>query len=329
MLENFITGLPLWGQIIFLILGFAFLMKGADLFVDGSSSLADRMGIPQIVIGLTIVAFGTSAPEAAISITAGIQKSADLAVSNVLGSNILNVMLILGISSLIIPLAIKKSTFKYEIPFVAAITVLLLVLGLAGNNLSRIDGIIFLVLLAGFMVYLVMLSKKNKSDESEEIKKLPVWKMILFIILGAAGIILGSEFTVDSAKQIAASMGMSQRIIGLTIVALGTSLPELITSVTAAIKHNADIAIGNVVGSNIFNILFVLGVTATISPVSYDNAFICDNIMALLATIILFVCVLLNKDKKLGRTGGIILLASYILYFVIFILNPFGISFSL
>lgn len=329
MLENFITGLPLWGQIIFLILGFAFLMKGADLFVDGSSSLADRMGIPQIVIGLTIVAFGTSAPEAAISITAGIQKSADLAVSNVLGSNILNVMLILGISSLIIPLAIKKSTFKYEIPFVAAITVLLLVLGLAGNNLSRIDGIIFLVLLAGFMVYLVMLSKKNKSDESEEIKKLPVWKMILFIILGAAGIILGSEFTVDSAKQIAASMGMSQRIIGLTIVALGTSLPELITSVTAAIKHNADIAIGNVVGSNIFNILFVLGVTATISPVSYDNAFICDNIMALLAMIILFVCVLLNKDKKLGRTGGIILLASYILYFVIFILNPFGISFSL
>lgn len=329
MLENFITGLPLWGQIIFLILGFAFLMKGADLFVDGSSSLADRMGIPQIVIGLTIVAFGTSAPEAAISITAGIQKSADLAVSNVLGSNILNVMLILGISSLIIPLAIKKSTFKYEIPFVAAITVLLLVLGLAGNKLGRIDGIIFLVLLAGFMVYLVMLSKKNKSDESEEIKKLPVWKMILFIILGAAGIILGSEFTVDSAKQIAASMGMSQRIIGLTIVALGTSLPELITSVTAAIKHNADIAIGNVVGSNIFNILFVLGVTATISPVSYDNAFICDNIMALLAMIILFVCVLLNKDKKLGRTGGIILLASYILYFVIFILNPFGISFSL
>ena len=329
MLENFITGLPLWGQIIFLILGFAFLMKGADLFVDGSSSLADRMGIPQIVIGLTIVAFGTSAPEAAISITAGIQKSADLAVSNVLGSNILNVMLILGISSLIIPLAIKKSTFKYEIPFVAAITVLLLVLGLAGNKLGRIDGIIFLVLLAGFMVYLVMLSKKNKSDESEEIKKLPVWKMILFIILGAAGIILGSEFTVDSAKQIAASMGMSQRIIGLTIVAFGTSLPELITSVTAAIKHNADIAIGNVVGSNIFNILFVLGVTATISPVSYDNAFICDNIMALLAMIILFVCVLLNKDKKLGRTGGIILLASYILYFVIFILNPFGISFSL
>ncbi|MGN0369079.1 MAG: calcium/sodium antiporter [Butyrivibrio sp.] len=329
MLENFITGLPLWGQIIFLILGFAFLMKGADLFVDGSSSLADRMGIPQIVIGLTIVAFGTSAPEAAISITAGIQKSADLAVSNVLGSNILNIMLILGISSLIIPLAVKKTTFKYEIPFVAAITVLLLVLGLAGNNLSRIDGIIFLVLLAGFMVYLVMLSKKNKSDESEEIKKLPVWKMILFIILGAAGIILGSEFTVDSAKQIAASMGMSQRIIGLTIVALGTSLPELITSVTAARKHNADIAIGNVVGSNIFNILFVLGVTAAISPVSYDNAFICDNIMALLAMIILFVCILLNKDKKLGRTGGIILLASYILYFVIFILNPFGISFSL
>lgn len=329
MLEEFIVGLPLWAQIIFLIIGFLFLMKGADLFVDGSSSLADRMGIPQIVIGLTIVAFGTSAPEAAISITAGIQKSADLAVSNVLGSNVLNIMLILGISSLIIPLAVKKTTFKYEIPFVAAITVLLLILGILGNNLSRVDGIIFLVLLAGFMVYLVMLSKKSKPDESEEIKKLPVWKMILFIVIGGAGIILGSEFTVDSAKQIAKTMGMSERIIGLTIVAFGTSLPELITSVTAAIKHKPDIAIGNVVGSNIFNILFVLGVTAVISPVAYDNAFICDNIMALLAAILLFVCVLLNKNKKLGRTGGIIMLASYILYFVIFIVNPFGFSFSL
>ncbi|MGN0374067.1 MAG: calcium/sodium antiporter [Butyrivibrio sp.] len=320
MLEEFIAGVPLGVQILFLILGFVFLMKGADWFVDGASSLADRLGIPQIVIGLTIVAFGTSAPEAAISITAGIQGSTDLAISNVVGSNIMNVLLILGIASIITPLAIQKNTFRYEIPFVAFITALLLGLGIMGHDISRIDGIIFILLLAAFMVYLILVSKKQKVQGVEDetpIKKMPVWKMILFILIGGAGIIFGSQITVDSATEIATHFGMSERLIGLTIVAFGTSLPELITSVTAAIKKNADIAIGNIVGSNIFNILFVLGVTAVITPITYANAFIVDNIMALLTMILLFVCVI--KNKKLGRIGGIIMLVSYIAYFVFFL----------
>ena len=293
-------------------------MKGADVFVDGSSALADKLGVPQIVIGLTIVAFGTSAPEAAISITAGVKGSADLAVSNVLGSNILNVLLILGLASVISPLVIQKNTLKYEIPFVAAITALLLGLGIWGNSLGRLDGIIFVVLLAGFMVYLIMMSKKNKDVvEEAQIKKMPVWQMILFIILGGAAIVGGSRLTVNAATEIANHFGMRERLIGLTIVAFGTSLPELITSVTAACKHNADIAIGNVVGSNIFNILFVLGVTAVISPVTYSNDFIVDNIVAIAVMILLFLCVL--KNKKLTRPGGIIMLLSYAAYFVFFI----------
>lgn len=311
--------MELFLQIILLIVGFVLLMKGADIFVDGSSSLADRLGIPQIVIGLTIVAFGTSAPEAAISITAGIKGSADLAVSNVIGSNIMNVLLILGISSIITPLAIQKNTLRYEIPFVGVITVLLLGLGIWGNSVGRLDGIVLLVLMALFMVYLVYISKNNKdaANDETEIKKMPVWKMILFIVLGGVGIVGGSQLTVNAATKIAEFFGMSERLIGLTIVAFGTSLPELITSVTAAIKKNADIAIGNIVGSNIFNILFVLGVTAVITPVAYINDFITDNIMAIITMVLLFVCVL--PKKKLTRTGGIIMLASYAAYFVLFI----------
>lgn len=320
MLAEFIAGVPLGVQILFLIIGFVFLMKGADWFVDGASAFAGKLGIPQIVIGLTIVAFGTSAPEAAVSITAALNKSADLAISNVVGSNILNVLLILGVASIITPLAIKKNTFRYEIPFVAIITLLLLGLGLWGHDISRIDGIIFLLLMCAFMVYLIFVAKseKNSSDEETPVKKMAVWKMIVFILVGGAGIIFGSQITVNSATEIARHFGMSERLIGLTIIAFGTSLPELITSVIAAIKKNADIAIGNVVGSNIFNILFVLGLTAVISPINYANAFIVDNIMALVAMILLFFCVL--KNKKLGRIGGIIMLLSYAAYFVFFLI---------
>ncbi len=319
MLAEFIASVPLGVQILFLLVGFVFLMKGADWFVDGASALATKLGIPQIVIGLTIVAFGTSAPEAAVSITAGIQGSPDLAISNVLGSNILNVLLILGVSSVITSLAIQKNTFRYEIPFTALITILLLVLGMSGGSLSRIDGIIFLIIFAAFMVYLVIISKQQKpSEEETSAKPMAVWKMILFILLGGAGIVFGSQLCVDSATEVALHFGMSERMIGLTIVAFGTSLPELITSVTAALKKNADIAIGNVVGSNIFNIIFILGLTAVISPITYINEFIVDNIVALLAMIILFVCVI--KNKKLGRVGGIIMLVSYVAYFVGFII---------
>ena len=304
--------MPLPVSFLLLIVGFVLLMKGADIFVDGSSSLADKIGIPQIVIGLTIVAFGTSAPEAAVSITAGIKGSPDLSISNVLGSNILNVLLILGIASVIAPLSIQKNTLKYEIPFVFVIT------GLLGNKLSRVDGVIFLLFMAAFMVYLVIISKKQPDAVEETvIKKMPVWKMILFIILGGAGIVGGSQLTVNAATSIAKFFGMSERLIGLTIVAFGTSLPELVTSVVASYKHNADIAIGNIVGSNIFNILFVLGVTAVITPIAYVNDFIVDNIMAMFVMLLLFLCVI--RRKKLTRLGGIIMLLCYAAYFVVFI----------
>lgn len=313
--------MPLPVQFILLIAGFFLLMKGADVFVDGSSALADRMGIPQIVIGLTIVAFGTSAPEAAISITAGIKGSADLAVSNVVGSNIMNVLLILGLASVISPLAIQKNTLRYEIPFTALITLLLLGLGIWDYSIGRWDGVLFLLVMAAFMVYLLMMSKKkNGADEPDEkpAAKMPVWKIILSILLGGAAIIFGSQLTVNSATEIATHFGMSERLIGLTIVAFGTSLPELITSVTAAVKHKADIAIGNIVGSNIFNILFVLGTTAVITPVVYSRDFIADNLAALAAMVLLFICVV--KNKKLTRAGGIVMLLSYAAYFIFFII---------
>lgn len=312
--------MPLPVQFLLLVVGFVLLMKGADVFVDGSSCLASKLGVPQIVIGLTIVAFGTSAPEAAISITAGVKGSAELAVSNVLGSNIMNVLLILGIASIITPLAIQKNTLFIEIPFVAAITGLLLVLGIAGYDLGRMDGIIFILLLIVFMVYLIYISKKKKDEEQEETKKLPTWLMLLFIILGGAAIVGGSQLTVNSATAIAKHFGMSDRLIGLTIVAFGTSLPELITSVTAACKKKADIAIGNIVGSNIFNILFVLGATAVITPVNYSRDFIVDNIMAIITMVLLFIFVMINKEKKLSRLGGIVMLLSYAAYFVCFII---------
>lgn len=312
--------MPLPVQFLLLIAGFVLLIKGADFFVDGSSALADRMGIPQIVIGLTIVALGTSAPEAAISITAGAKGSADLAVSNVVGSNIMNVLLILGIASVISPLAIQKNTFRYEIPFTALMTLLLFGLGVWDYSLGRWDGVIFLLFLAMFMVYLVGMSKKKNASGEEPEKtaaRMPIWKIILFILLGAAAIIGGSQLTVNSATAIAKDFGMNERLIGLTIVAFGTSLPELITSVTAAAKHKADIAIGNIVGSNIFNILFVLGTTAVITPVLYSKDFIADNLAALAALALLFVCV--AKNKKLTRPGGIVMLLSYAAYFAFFI----------
>lgn len=312
--------MPLPVQFLLLIVGFVLLMKGADVFVDGSSCLAKKLGVPQIVIGLTIVAMGTSAPEAAISITASVKGNAELAVSNVLGSNIMNVLLILGIAAAITPLAIQKNTLFIEIPFVTVITAILLFQGITGYSISRFDGVILTILFLAFMGYLVFISiKKKGADEEENTKNLPVWAMILFIIGGMAAVIGGSQLTVNSATEIAKHFGMSDRLIGLTIVAFGTSLPELITSVTAACKHNADIAIGNIVGSNIFNILFVLGISALVNPVAYAKEFIVDNVFAIITMILLFVCVIFTRDKKLKRAGGIIMLLSYAAYFVCFI----------
>lgn len=320
--------MSLWLAILLLVIGFALLIWGADFFVDGASRVAARLKIPQIVIGLTIVAFGTSAPEAAVSISAGLKGSADLAVSNVVGSNILNIGIILGISALITPLAVQKSTRKYEMPYVMNVTIILMLLGMFDGKLGWVDGLILWAGMILFLVYLLNIAKKGKNEEQEEEqnekrKKAPLIWLILKILIGGAAIVLGSDFAVDGATAIATSVGWSERLIGLTIVALGTSLPELVTSVVAAMKKNADIAIGNIVGSNIFNILFVLGTTALITPVAYTEAFIIDNIVAFVIAALLWVLVL-NKDCNLKRIGGGILLVSYVIYFVYLIINPFG-----
>lgn len=305
-------------NILLLIVGFVLLIKGADFFVDGASGIADRFGIPQIVIGLTIVAFGTSAPEAAVSITAGFQGSTGIAIGNVLGSNILNVLIILGITSCIIPLTVQKNTLKFEIPFVIFITAVLVALGAFLGELGLVSGLVLIALFVLFFVYLIRTSKNgnNGGEEGEEPKKKkPVWLLILMTIGGLVAIVFGSDFTVDGATVIAKTFGMSDRLIGLTIVALGTSLPELVTSIIAGRKGNSDIAVGNIVGSNIFNILFVLGVTALICPIPYESKFIIDGIIAVAAVVLLLLCIALDKERKIRRWGGITMLVCYAGYF--------------
>ena len=305
-------------QILLLVVGFTLLIKGADWFVDGSSSVAAKFGIPQLVIGLTIVAMGTSAPEAAVSITAAFSGNADITVGNIVGSNILNILIILGISSVIVPIAVAKSTVRYEMPFMILITILLLVLGLDGT-LSLVDGIIFLVTFAAYLLYLFMMAKKdmnNQTEESGETIKLP--KAILLVIVGLAMIIIGSKVTVNAASEIAAMFGMDERFIGLTVVALGTSLPELFTSVSAARKGNADIAIGNIVGSNIFNILFICGLSAVIIPIPFAKNFIFDTLVAVAAAVILTIFCIIGK-RQLKRWAGVLMLIGYAVYFAMII----------
>lgn len=307
-------------QIILLIVGFVMLIKGADWFVEGTSKIAGKFGIPQIVIGLTIVAMGTSAPEAAVSITAALKGSAEITIGNVVGSNILNILLILGITSVITSLAVKKNTLNIEIPFVIVVSAGLAFMGLKDGYVSRIDGAVLWIIFITFLGYLFYLSKKGVDKEADDVPELEegdtVLKMLALIIIGGALIIFGSDVTVDAATEIARAFGWSERLIGLTIVAFGTSLPELITSVTAGIKGKADIAVGNIVGSNIFNILFVVGTTALITPVVYASGFFIDSIVCIATAVLLFVCVFLGKDKKLTRTGGVVMLISFVVYFV-------------
>jgi cation:H+ antiporter len=306
-------------SVLFLVLGFWGLIKGADMFVDGASQIAAKMKVPLIVIGLTVVAFGTSAPEAAISITSAFQNNAGIAVGNVIGSNIMNILLILGISSVICRLPVKKTTLRYEIPFVILITAVLLLLGVLENNLSRIDGIIFIVLFAVFMIYLIKLSKSGDNSLMDDVPEIDenasVPKMLLFVLLGLAMIVLGSDFTVSGATRIAEVIGIDDRIIGLTVVAFGTSLPELVTCIQAARKNKADIAIGNIIGSNIFNILFVVGISALVSPspIGFADTFIADSAAAIAAAVLLLLLVL--KNKRVSRLGGVIMLACYAGYF--------------
>ena len=299
-------------QIGLLVIGFTMLVKGADYFVDGAAGIATKFGIPQLVVGLTIVAMGTSAPEAAVSITGALHGAADISIGNVVGSNILNILIILGITGFITNVAVQKSTLMIEMPFMLGITVLLIILGMSGNELTFVEGIILWICFITYLAYLYVLAKKGTEEEANEDR--PVWKLILFILAGGAVVVWGANISVDAATAIAQAIGISERFIGLTIVALGTSLPELVASVTAARKGNADIAIGNIVGSNIFNILFVLGTSALITPIPYQSTFLVDGIVAVAAGVLLWVATI--RRKELSRPWAIVMLLGYVAYFI-------------
>lgn len=301
-------------SLLLLSLGFFMLVKGADWFVEGASGIAKRFGIPQLIIGLTIVAMGTSAPEAAVSITAALKGSADITIGNVVGSNIMNVLVILGISSVITPLAVSKSTVFCEMLFMIVITLLLLVQGLDGT-VGLLDGIVLSLVFAAYLSYLFFMSKKENEGGTalDIVEERKLWQLLFRMAVGLVLIVGGSNVAVDAASNMARIWGMSERLIGLTIVALGTSLPELFTSVSAARKGNVDIAIGNIVGSNIFNVLFVIGISALITPVPFSPGFYVDTGIAAAAGVILLVC---SMNRKLGRVSGMILLSAYVLYFL-------------
>lgn len=303
-------------QLLLLVVGFALLMKGADWFVEGASKIADKLGVSQLIIGLTIVAMGTSLPEAAVSLASALKGSADLTIGNVVGSNVMNVLLILGLTAVIKAIPVQGSTVKYEIPFAFGVTVVLVALGLTDKQVGRLDGVILWALFFVYMIYLLKMAKNGQPPEEVPEAKQgdKVWRMVLMVVVGAAMIVFGSDVTVNAATKLAAMFGMDERLIGLTIVAFGTSLPELVTSVTAALKGKPDIAVGNIVGSNIFNILFVVGTTALIIPVNYAASFLVDSIAAIAAMVLLFGCVV--RRHRLGRLGGGIMLAGYAAYFV-------------
>ncbi len=310
---------------IILVIGFVLLIKGADFFVEGSSSVAKKFNVPSLIIGMTIVAMGTSLPELAVSVTASMVGNNTLAVSNVAGSNIFNLMVVCGACALFAPLTIEKNTLLKEFPFSIICAGLLVVLGFLGMSLGRVDGIIFLVIFIVYLLWMIRSAKqaRNAGDKleeaeeefvEEEIKILPMWKCLLFIVGGMIAIKFGGDFVVDGASAIAAGFGLSQTLIGLTIVALGTSLPELVTSIVAARKDEVDMALGNVIGSNIFNILLILGVAAVISPIT----FLMENIIDIVILIVmsLVVWIFAWTSKEINRKEGIMMLLMYAVYMV-------------
>ncbi len=312
---NIITAL------IILVIGFFLLIKGADFFVEGSSSVAKLLRVPSIIIGLTIVAMGTSLPECAVSVTASLSGNNALAVSNVIGSNIFNLLVVCGFCALFTPLAVQKDTIKRDIPFSLICTFVMLILGWIGMSLGHLDGVIFLVIFAGFIIMMVRsaLNARSEAQDGDEIEVLPVWKCIVYIIGGAIAIKYGGDFVVDGASFIASAMGLSQNLIGLTIVALGTSLPELVTSIVAAKKDEVDMAVGNVIGSNVFNILFVLGIAATISPVAFIFENVIDIIVLIAVTLIIWFFAW--SKNEINRKEGIAMLALYVIYMVYIIVR--------
>ncbi len=324
-MEKWIEEAPLLLVIVLLIVGFVFLIKGADFFVEGSSSVARRFHIPAVIIGMTIVAMGTSLPETSVSVTASLANNNALAISNAIGSNIFNMMIVIGVCAIITPVAVGEETVKTDIPFSALCAVLLTLLGWAsfgdvsGMVVGHLDGILLLLVFVCYLVWLVKRAKKHPAaEEGEEQAQLSMVRCLLYIVLGAAGIAFGGDLTVDAASRIAVDFGMSQTLVGLTIVSIGTSLPELVTSVVAARKKEVGMALGNAIGSNIFNILMVLGIASAISPISFIQENIIDILILLAFTLIVWA--LASSKKMLNRLEGtfmVLLYAAYAVYICI------------
>ncbi|MBU1487517.1 calcium/sodium antiporter [bacterium] len=314
---------------ILLIIGFVLLIKGADFLVEGASSIAGRLKVSDLVIGLTVVAFGTSTPELFVNVVASARGNADIAIGNVLGSNIANIFLILGVSSIIFPLSVTKGTVWKEIPLSLLAAILL---GILANDrlidksdfsaLTRIDGLVFISFFIIFIYYSFGIAKRIEGmEEHLPVKQQGLVKSVLLVILGLIGLALGGKWIVDGAVHLALGLGASQSLIGLTIVAIGTSLPELATSVVAAFKKNAEIAVGNVVGSNIFNIFFVLGISSNIKPLPFQVKSNIDIAVVILANILLFVCMFTGRRRLLDRWEGIVFVALYASYVVFLIIQ--------
>jgi len=331
--------------LVFMVVGVVFLVKFCDLFVGASSSIAKKLKIAPMIIGLTVVAMGTSCPELAVSVSDSISSlieggHANVAIGNVVGSNICNILLVLGLSILFTPIIIKKTTMKKEMPILMGVSILFVIFGIffgigraTGNYaILRWEGIIFIILMIAYLVFLVIDAKRHPEEEQneEEIKDMKMWKAILFVIIGAIGIAAGGEFVVFGAKGIAitgaTAMGLNQdlaeSLVGLTIVAVGTSLPELVTSTVAAKKGENDIALGNVIGSNIFNILFVIGIAATVNPLTTNGEVVIDLIVMMSTTTLLFA---LAFTGKLGKKTGILFISIYVLYLTYLILRTVGV----
>ena len=316
-------------EYILLVIGFVLLIKGADYFVEGASNIAVKLNVSPLLVGLTIVALGTSSPEATVAILAALEGSPGVVLGNVIGSNIVNITVVVGLTALIAPLTVQSETVRKEIPFAMLAAIVLMILmadvalqGASANIINRGDGIIILLFFSVFLYYVFEMARKNRSSTVEKVDADTgeSWlKNILFTVGGLIAIIIGGEMVVSSATEIALSLGMSEALVGLTIVAIGTSLPEIMTSVTAALKGKGDMAIGNVVGSNIFNIFFVTGTASTVAPIAAESKLFFDGWVMVGLTVLLLI--FSRTDFKIGRKEGAVLLLAYITYLVYIIIR--------
>jgi len=312
-------------SIFLIIIGFALLVKGADFLVEGSSSIAKKFHIPEIIIGLTIVSIGTSMPELFVSLTSALEGHSDMSMGNVIGSNIANLLLILGLSTVIRPIKFQKETRLIEMPMCLILTIIFMIFCNTGEGITKIEAIILLILFIIFIAYTIIMGKKgeqfDKEDTIIELKtednKISILKSVIFIILGIIGLKVGGDLTVDNALVVARHFNISEKIISLTILAIGTSLPELVTSVTAAIKGNSDIAIGNIIGSNIFNMLLIIGVSAIINPILYNTSYNLEMVILILGILLLSLFPIIPPKNQMNRSNGLIYLIMYVVYMIV------------